>query len=60
MTIQPKRNSFTVHCDTCKKYVDVDTSILAVLERTIKFYNWKTYKDKSGKWSHKCPTCQEG
>ena len=60
MTIQPKRNSFTVHCDTCKKYVDVDTPVLAVLERAIKFYNWKTYKDKSGKWSHQCPACQEG
>ena len=70
MTIEPLRDSFIVHCDSCDKCLEVDMSIkvfsnfsnsfkLDALARAIKFNNWKTYKDKSGKRSHKCPACQE-
>ena len=60
MTIQPKRNSFTVHCDTCPNYFDVEDLMFKYVVQEIRIKNWKTYQDKSGKWSHKCPACQEG
>ncbi|HEC64516.1 MAG TPA: hypothetical protein ENI23_04410 [bacterium] len=60
MTIHPKRDSFTVHCDSCPEYFEVDSGDWHELKREIKFKNWLTYKDKNDKWSHKCPACQEG
>jgi len=64
MTIQPKQSSFIVHCDTCTAYIEVDSPDVKDLMKAIKFRGWNTYEerncDKSGKWSHKCPVCEEG
>ena len=60
MTIQPKRDSFTVHCDSCPEYFEVESTDFNEVVKSIKLNNWLTYKDKNDKWSHKCPVCQEG
>lgn len=60
MTIEPLAGSFVVHCDSCPGYLEVDTPVFSALVKQIKFKGWKIYKDKDGKWSHKCVACQEG
>lgn len=61
MTIQPLRESFIVHCDTggCSNYLEIETLDFDELVKTLKFKNWKIYRDKNDIWSHKCPACQE-
>ena len=60
MTIEPLRDSFNVHCDSCDKCLEVDTPVFGAMVKAIKFKGWKFYKDKDDKWSHKCVACQEG
>lgn len=60
MTIIPKKDSFTVQCDSCRECLEVDSSRLKDLGRALRIKQWKTYKDKEDKWSHKCVACQEG
>lgn len=64
MTIQPNRDSFTVHCDTCTAYLEVDAIDFNDVIKTMVFKGWKTVNkqicNKSGKVSHECPACQEG
>ncbi len=60
MTIQPKRGSFTVHCDSCPEYFEIDSLDFNRLVKTARLKGWKIYKGKYEIWTHKCPACQEG
>jgi len=60
MTIDPKKDSFIIHCDTCPEYLSVDSIKFDDAITYIKLNNWITYKDKEGNWSQKCVACQKG
>jgi len=59
MTIQPKRNSFIVNCDSCPEYLEVDSTDFKDALKEMKFYGWKTFK-KNDEWVNQCPVCGEG
>ena len=59
MTIQPRRDSFIVLCDSCPDCFRVETVDFRELIKTIKIKGWKIYQDDKGDWLHKCKTCQE-
>ncbi len=60
MTIQPNRDSFTVHCDSCEEKLEIKSGKAIDVHRKLQVKRWLLYKDKAGKWSHKCVACQEG
>ena len=62
MTIEPKQDSFIIHCDApkCSEYLEEKSHEFEDVIRLLKFKGWKTYKQKSGSRLVKCPACQEG
>ena len=59
MTIEQKRDSYVVHCDTCPNYFEDETLDFNDFVKLFKIQGWITYKDEDDRLVNKCPVCRE-
>jgi hypothetical protein len=60
VSLDKHTSTFVCTCDTCgQEELDTDDDSFMFAVEAVKKAGWRIRKDKTGEWTHECPTCRE-